>query len=97
MVTKDGTECSFRGTYLEVEPPTRTVETWVFEGWPGVEAVETMELQEANGVTQLTYRMVFPDQAGRAHMAKYDGLLSSFDNVEDYVRSLLAPEETVAG
>ncbi|HEY5051521.1 MAG TPA: SRPBCC domain-containing protein, partial [Acidothermaceae bacterium] len=27
MVTADGIECSFRGTYLEVEPPTRTVET----------------------------------------------------------------------
>ena len=25
FVTDDGTECSFRGTYLEVEPPTRTV------------------------------------------------------------------------
>ena len=25
FVTQDGTECSFRGTYLEVEPPTRTV------------------------------------------------------------------------
>ena len=25
FVTEDGTECSFRGTYLEVEPPTRTV------------------------------------------------------------------------
>ena len=41
MVTGDGIECSFRGTYLEVEPPTRTVETWLFEGWPGVEAVES--------------------------------------------------------
>ena len=54
FVTKDGTECSFRGTYLEVEPPTRTVETWLFEGWPGVEAVETTELREAHGVTTLT-------------------------------------------
>ena len=25
FVTDDGAECSFRGTYLEVEPPTRTV------------------------------------------------------------------------
>jgi uncharacterized protein YndB with AHSA1/START domain len=25
FVTDDGTECSFRGTYLKVEPPTRTV------------------------------------------------------------------------
>jgi uncharacterized protein YndB with AHSA1/START domain len=47
FVTDDGTECSFRGTYLEVEPPTRTVETWLFEGWPDAEAVETMDLQEA--------------------------------------------------
>ena len=45
FVTDDGTECSFRGTYLEVEPPTRTVETWLFEGWPDAEAVETMDLQ----------------------------------------------------
>ena len=25
FVTEDGNECSFRGTFLEVEPPTRTV------------------------------------------------------------------------
>src|SRR5262249_60582880 len=36
FVTDDGTECSFRGTYLEVEPPTRTVETWRFVGGPDV-------------------------------------------------------------
>jgi uncharacterized protein YndB with AHSA1/START domain len=35
FVTDDGRECSFRGTYLEVEPPTPTVETWLFDGWPG--------------------------------------------------------------
>ena len=34
FVTDDGNECSFRGTYSEVEPPTRTVATWLFEGWP---------------------------------------------------------------
>jgi uncharacterized protein YndB with AHSA1/START domain len=96
MVTKDGIECSFRGTYLEVEPPTRTVETWVFDGWPGVEALETMELQEADGVTKLTYRLVFRDKAGRDHMDKYDGLLSSFQNVDDYLRSL-DPKAAVSG
>lgn len=32
FVAEDGTECSFRGTYLEVEPPIRTVATWLFEG-----------------------------------------------------------------
>ena len=88
MVTADGIECSFRGTYLEVEPPTRTVQTWLFEGWPDAEAVESMELTETDGVTKLTYRLTFRDQAGRDHMSKYDGLLSSFDNVEDYVAQI---------
>jgi uncharacterized protein YndB with AHSA1/START domain len=96
MVTKDGIECSFRGTYIEVEAPTRTVETWRFEGWPGVEAVETMDLQEVNGVTKMTYSLVFPDKAGRDHMEKYDGLLSSFENVDNYLRSLV-PNEAVSG
>jgi uncharacterized protein YndB with AHSA1/START domain len=97
FVTDDGTECSFRGTYLEVEPPTRTVETWLFDGWPGVEAVETVELREADGVTKLTHRLAFRDQAGRNRMTGTDGLEANYDNVEDLLRSLLDPKETVSG
>ncbi len=97
MVTGDGIECSFRGTYLEVEPPNRTVQTWLFEGWPDAEAVETMDLQEADGVTKLRHTLAFRDQAGRDHMTKYDGLVASFDNIDDYLRSLLDPQGTVAG
>jgi len=97
MVTDDGTECSFRGTYLEVEPPTRTVQTWLFDGWPGVEAVESMDLHETHGVTTLTHRLAFRDKAGRDHMTKYDGLEASFDNVEEYLRSLLDPKGAVSG
>ena len=89
FVTNDGIECSFRGTYLEIEPPTRTVETWVFEGWPDVEAVESMDLQETDGVTKLTWTLAFRDQAGRDHMTQYDGIEANFDNVADYLRSLL--------
>ena len=97
MVTDDGTECSFRGTYLEVEPPTRTVQTWLFDGWPDAEAVESMDLHETDGVTKLTQRLAFRDQAGRDHMTKFDGLEASFDNVEDYLRTLLDPEGAVSG
>jgi uncharacterized protein YndB with AHSA1/START domain len=92
FVTDDGTECSFRGTYLEVEPPTRTVQTWLFDGWPDAEAVETMDLDETDGVTRLTYRLAFRDQAGRDHMTKFDGLEANFDNVEDHLRSLVDPQ-----
>jgi uncharacterized protein YndB with AHSA1/START domain len=97
MVTGDGTECSFRGTYLEVEPPTRTVQTWLFEGWPDAEAVESMDLHETDGVTKLTHRLAFCDKAGRDHMTKFDGFEANFDNVEDYLGSLLDPKRTVSG
>src|SRR6202046_2846862 len=92
FVTDDGTECSFRGTYVEVEPPTRTVETWLFEGWPDAEAVETMDLREANGMTQLTWKLAFRAKAARAHITKFDGIEANLDNVEDYLRSLLGSE-----
>jgi uncharacterized protein YndB with AHSA1/START domain len=97
FVTDDGIECSFRGTYLELEPPTRTVETWRFEGWPDAEAVESMDLQEIDGVTKLTHRLAFRDKAGRDHMTKFDGLEANFDNVEDYLRSLLDRTRTGSG
>jgi uncharacterized protein YndB with AHSA1/START domain len=97
FVTADGTECSFRGTYSQVEPPTRTVATWLFEGWPDAEAVESVELHETHGVTKLTTTLTFRDRAGRAHMTKSDGQEDSFDKMEDYLRSLLDPEGTAAG
>lgn len=97
FVTEDGTECSFRGTYTEVEPPIRTVETWLFEGWPDAEAVETVELNETDGVTKMTVKLAFRDQAGRDHMTKFDGQESSFDKMEDYLMSLLDPQGTVSG
>jgi uncharacterized protein YndB with AHSA1/START domain len=95
FVTPDGKECSFRGTYLEIEPPTRTVATWLFEGWPDAEAVETVELHETDGVTKLTTMMAFRDEAGRAHMSTHDGQEDSFNKLEDYLTSLLDREGAV--
>ena len=97
MVTDDGTECSFRGTYLEIEPPTRTVQTWLFEGWPDAHAVESMDLHETDGVTKLTWKLAFRDKAGRDHMTKTDGMEASLDIVDDYLRSLDDPQGTVSG
>ena len=90
MVTDDGTECSFRGTFLEVAPPARSVQTWRFDGWPGVEAVESFDLRETGGATTVTYKLAFRDQAGRDHMTQYDGLLANFDHVADLLGSLTA-------
>lgn len=89
FVADDGTKMVFRGTYLEVEPPTRTVETWLYDGWPDADAVESVSLHEADGVTTTTIRLAFSDKAGRDHMTEYDGFLGSLDRTEDLLRSLL--------
>jgi uncharacterized protein YndB with AHSA1/START domain len=81
---------------LEVEPPTRTVATWLFEGWPDAHAVETTELHETDGVTTLTITLAFRDQAGRDHMTRFDGQEDGYNKLEDYLRSLLEPKETVS-
>jgi uncharacterized protein YndB with AHSA1/START domain len=99
FVTEDGKECSFRGTYLEVEPPTRTVETWVYEGRPHLEVIETVELHEADGVTTLMMRLTYRDKASRDEDVQNgsDGQQSSFDKMEDVLRSLVERTGTVSG
>jgi len=97
FVTDDGRECSFRGTYLEVERLTRMVETWLFEGWPDAEAVETVELHETDGVTKVKMKLAFRDKAGRDHMTRFDGQEDSWDKMEDYLRSLVDQSGTVSG
>ena len=91
FVTEDGIEMSFRGTYLEVEPPTRTVETWVFEGRPGGDAIESQDLHEAHGVTTLTVKLAFSDAAGRP--TRFEGMQESFDRIEDVLSSLAATSD----
>jgi uncharacterized protein YndB with AHSA1/START domain len=89
FVTPDGVECSFRGTFLELERPNRIVDTWLFEGWPDADAVETVMLSETDGVTTITVNLAFRDQAGRDHMDKFDGQESSWDHMEDYLLTLV--------
>lgn len=91
FVTPDGVECSFRGTYLEIERPDRLVNTWSFDGWSDADAVETVELQERHGITTARMNLAFRDQAGRAHMTRTDGQEDSWDKMEDYLRSLREP------
>jgi uncharacterized protein YndB with AHSA1/START domain len=99
FVTDDGTECdcSFRGTYLEIERPTRIVETWLFEGWPDAEALEAVDLHETDGVTKVKMNLAFRHQAGRDHMTKTDGQEDSWDKMEDYLRSVVDASGTASG
>jgi uncharacterized protein YndB with AHSA1/START domain len=97
FVTGDGRECAFSGTYLEVDRPTRTAQTWLFEGWPDAHAVESMVLHATPGGTKVAYRLAFRDRAGRDRMTKYDGLVANLENVEDHLKALRNPTGTVPG
>jgi len=69
----------------------------VREGWPDAHAVETTELHENDGVTKLTVRLAFRDQAGRDHMTRSDGQEHSFNKLDDYLRSLVEQTQTAPG
>jgi uncharacterized protein YndB with AHSA1/START domain len=85
-----GRECSFRGTFLEIEPPTRMVATWLFEGWPGDEAIETTTLSEDDGVTTMTTVLRFKNRAslGDHFQGDTQGMQTSFDQLEDLLATL---------
>ncbi len=102
FVTPDSRECSFRGTYLEIEPPSRVVNTWLFEGWKDAWATETNALSEVGGVTTLTLTLAFCDKEGASNMLRAhsdsarrgdtNGQPKSFDAMEDLLSSLLDQE-----
>jgi uncharacterized protein YndB with AHSA1/START domain len=69
--TADGSESGFRGTYREVTPPQRIVQTFEWEGMPGHVAVETAEFEELGGRTKITTTTLFHTNEER------DGMLQS--------------------
>lgn len=85
-----GKECSFRGTFLEIERPTRLVATWLFEGWPGDDAIETTTLTEEDGVTTLIDVLRFKDRAslGDHFQGDLQGMQNSYDQLEDFLVTL---------
>ena len=68
----DGSESGFRGTYRELAPPERIVQTFEWEGMPGHVLVETVELTDlGDGRTKLTNTSLFHTTEER------DGMLAS--------------------
>ena len=67
----DGSETGFRGTYREISPPDRIVQTFEWEGMPGHVSVETAEFEDLDGRTKVTNTTIFHTQEER------DGMLSS--------------------
>jgi uncharacterized protein YndB with AHSA1/START domain len=93
VFTPEGGEpCSFRGEFLELEHPSRISATWIFDGWPGVTAVETKHFERTASGARMTYELTFADAEGRSRM-RDDGLAANFDNVERYIATLSAADK----
>jgi uncharacterized protein YndB with AHSA1/START domain len=64
-------ETAFRGTYREITPPARIVQTFEWEGMPGHVVVETAELEDLGERTRVTTSSLFHTTEER------DGMLAS--------------------
>jgi len=64
-------EMAFHGVNLEIDRPRRLVSTEIYEAFPDVEAVNTLTLEEADGVTTMTILSRYPTKEVR------DGVIAS--------------------
>ncbi|MFL5840046.1 MAG: SRPBCC family protein [Thermoleophilaceae bacterium] len=67
----DGSETAFRGTYREVTPPERVVQTFEWEGLPGHVSIETADFEDLGDRTKVITTSLFHTQDER------DGMLAS--------------------
>jgi uncharacterized protein YndB with AHSA1/START domain len=84
----------FHGEYLEIDRPHRLVSTEIYEGAPNPEesgSVNTMTLDEVDGVTTMTTLVQYPSQEIRDMVLETgmeDGMQVSYDRLEDLVGTL---------
>jgi uncharacterized protein YndB with AHSA1/START domain len=87
----DGMEFAFHGEFLELDPPRRRVGTFVYEGAPEHEAVETLVLEAVGGGTMLTATTRHSSVEGRdMHVANgmEQGIIESNERLEELLASL---------
>ncbi|HUF15814.1 MAG TPA: SRPBCC family protein [Acidimicrobiia bacterium] len=85
-------EVAFHGVYKEIERPHRLVSTEVFEGYPDAATVNTLTLEENDGVTTMTILVLHESKESRdAQIASgmEKGLQHSLDRADEVLASLL--------
>ena len=91
VVREGDMEVGFHGEYREIAAPHRLVSTEVFEGYPDPDAgsLNTMTLEEVDGVTTMTTLVQHSRQEHRdAQLASgmEGGMQISYNRLEDLVR-----------
>jgi len=89
-------EVAFHGVYREIDRPTRLVATEIYEAFPDTEAVNTLTLEEAEGVTTIRIISTYPDEKTRDAVIESGmehGLQVSLDRAEKIMNRLQDTEE----
>lgn len=87
----DGREIGQRGTFREIEVPSRMVQTEHWEDWDPGEVLVTTELTEAAGITTLDVLSEFPSAEVRELLVKAgmnDESVIHYDRLEDLLAEL---------
>jgi len=87
----DGHEFGFHGEYREIERPSRLVATFVYEGMPDAEAVETTTFESVEGGTMVRSTARHPSIAARdEHLANgmESGMTESFERLDEMLELL---------
>jgi uncharacterized protein YndB with AHSA1/START domain len=88
----DGQETAFRGSYREVTPPERIVQTFEWEGLPGHVSVETATFEDlGDGRTKVTTVSVFDsaeDRDGMIESGMERGLNESYARLDELLARL---------
>ena len=90
----DEGEYRFRGVFHSVDKDEQIIQTFEFEGAPGVVAIETMKLEDlGDGRTRLRSRAVYPSVESRDAMAASgmeEGINDGYDQLQELADKLEA-------
>jgi len=83
----DGQEFGFHGSYREVEAPHRLVNTFVFDGAPEHEALDSAVFEEVDGGTMVIGRSVHESiEARDLHVASgmEQGMTETYERLDEW-------------
>jgi uncharacterized protein YndB with AHSA1/START domain len=89
----DGEEPGFRGTYREVTPPERIVQTFEWEGMPGHVSVETAVFEDLGDQTKVTTTSIFhttEERDGMLDSGMEGGLNETYARLDELLAKLAA-------
>ena len=91
---EEGNETGFLGTYREVSPPERIVQTFEWEGMPGHVIIETAVFEDLGDRTKVTATSLFhttEERDGMLASGMERGLSESHDRLSELLEGITGP------